>query len=777
MKSIRDLEAKGILYLCGLCFFFISCTSREQLVKNEIFLAPDEMRQQASTDDVWRADKISLQAIKFGTYEAKFLVHRALFNIFYPSQFLKRPRIFEFEKDRIEEKIWNYISHDRELDNVYTVLSNLRLFEEKNLVTGLLHDHLGKSESAEPAALIQSLIDHGFIFSTKKNSSGPSMRKTLPGPWNIDVSAREVLLHLLARAPGNFWPRVMRKIRNIYLYEIYSGAIGKVLSLSPRTKKDHEQTNSQPRPKCHLRYDLDKHELVGALDFIIVGGSSSGSLLAYLLWAQGKKVLLLNEGPLLVPDAKDSIMNPAYFSDLESFDSQGMIQFLDSNIVGGDSWTGVSHAMSPSGPEFSSFFSYWNLLSHLPDHSLEPKYLNKTLQELNDITMARKILPDDIKKRHKFLDSAADGENLLSVTPDTFRSYQEDQDRIWDATGNLVKKILHKGILDYKNSLCVLPNIKVLKILRAHYTSIGMIDGVEIIKPAKKNSLFRSNSKDNWMVPMSQDIPSDTATVVHAKIVVLTDNNKKIFHLLHDLKIKRSYGKGLSYYPAWPLMAEFKSPISSKLQGWPLKFYTGSIFLGPQESNSLERKQNFFVQEFPLTTPMLAILSPWPASKSFDLAFRSKYIMGIMVGLLEEEQKNTWAKDQFYYDSLQSDWKVLKKALIRGADLLFRAGAKTVFFPQLDAFTKSTASSSGEFKAMLNTFTPHPYQNWLLSFAPMGGSNLGKRGPDSLLRKNLEFFEMKNLFLLNESVLMHGMGPFPQLWMQYLTYTFAKEFE
>ncbi|MEK6623898.1 MAG: NAD(P)-binding protein, partial [Bdellovibrionota bacterium] len=449
------MKNSGIYFLVTTLFFSGCAGQREKTETalrqgNFTVLFPpvalEELPQPPSSAgklDVWVTDSQAKRKIQFGTIDSRHETFKALFSVYFPAQYLTeaRARIRSLSL-LIMEKMWREVRENREWSTYLTLLSNLKLFEDK-MARPLIFEYLRRRKGSDEG-------EDNKIWEDLEKQMAPYLkgiheRKILPALFNMYPSARRQFLDTLQLAPVSFLSQMCLKARARINRALYEEHFGPLLSnrisdsdqdfFLEHEEEDPNQGYEQPvggvatpaadstpqnsailqssqklRSKCHLTFNEKSNTLDGQIDVVIVGAGSTGSYMAYLLWRAGYKVLLVDKGPLpthFSPMGKRYALWNLDFVNSKNFLEEGKLLLMRPELVGGGDTLGTQVSWPITDAEMIHFIQSKREAGSFPPLFYDEEKLSE-MQTSVAVSSGIRVMPDEeLSSREKLFRETA----------------------------------------------------------------------------------------------------------------------------------------------------------------------------------------------------------------------------------------------------------------------------------------------------------------------------------------------------------------------------------
>jgi len=283
---------------------------------------------------------------------------------------------------------------------------------DKDLAGMFLHarDEMWSAAGQAPAfrALLTPFSDLRVFgtscgMSALLKTAGASAFDRLPAAQQARVL---VMLHTCA---SNDARRLAMNVRNLYLRQTY-GALQEPLTgvkLNLYAPDAYIQSHTPKLPPTRLHYDREKAEIAhrdGEIDYLIVGSGPAGAVLAHELRRAGKRVVLVERGPLTVPGAMETrLIDELKESGGTRTSADGAIFIKNGNAVGGGSLVNVDLCFAPTLPSIQAKIAGWRREGRIGDGDFALDPLAKAYEWVKAAVGTRVLSESEINANNRAL--------------------------------------------------------------------------------------------------------------------------------------------------------------------------------------------------------------------------------------------------------------------------------------------------------------------------------------------------------------------------------------
>jgi choline dehydrogenase-like flavoprotein len=548
----------------------------------------------------------------------------------------------------------------------------------------------------------------------------------------------------------------------LYYVRLFEGRTGRAIASVSEPSEPQwspEPGIVVPRYETHLRYDDKRRELIGDLDYIVVGSGCGGSVVAHELQKAGKRVLVIEAGSFFVPGTYDARAG------LDFYEARGLrttadggIFVLNGEAVGGGGTINVDMAFPPTLPIIAARVERWRALGLIPDDLWTPEELQRAADWTARQFGTRHVRADEINAHNRLL---LEGGRARGLAPERYHlnTYAPGESplRRSDKRGP-VDALLMPAMSAAERPVTLLPDARVLRVLMESGVAVGV--ELETHAPHDKPGVVAD--------PSGLRIPRGTKLSVRARQVVLAAGNLGSSALLLRSRIGHpEIGRGFVMHPFLLLIGEFKQRIDGH------SGLSSSIYASDFITTDFSRKAPDFLLEVAAARPeVCAAMCPGPASQVHRMVQRYRSLGGIGVVLLDEPSPHNRVgidargKARVFYRLSESDKQRLRNGIVESGKILFEAGAERILMPSFEA----KAAADGyqgivEHPEQLTTMTDElefrTNQTPLFGAHMMSGNKLAVAPELGVVTPEYEVRGARGLYLVDASIFPSSIGANP----------------
>lgn len=824
----RNLISRILLLFFALCLLSWGCSSQRERTNaalrqgNFTVLFPPVSLQEFPVPpphkvEIWVPDAQSKRHIQFGSIESRLETFKALFLVYFPSQYLTEARgQVRSLSTLMMEKMWREVREDKEWSIFLTLLSNLKLFQSK-MARPLVFEYLKRAKGEDEGE------DHKIWEELEQQMApflrGIHTRKTLPALFNMYPVARRQFLDALQLTHISFLSQMCIKARGKITRTIYEEHFGPLLANrtadldqdfflgkeAEDPNQGYEQTVDTPvapttvpvvadptsqklRSKCHLTYNGKTNTLDGQIDVVVVGAGSTGSYMAYLLWKAGHKVLLVDKGPLpthFSPMGKRYALWNLDFVSGKNFFEEGKLLLIRPELIGGGDTLGTQVSWPVSDAEMIHFIQSKREAGAFPPAFYDEDKLDELQGKVSASTGIRVMPDEEISSREKLF-----RETALSLNLDVRALRMGFGDggltrSPYTKANTALDAYLREALSDYKNPLCMLPRVLVQKVIVQRIGTKLVTKG-----PVMKVLPWpRQREIEHEIYPsLRTKLPDNLVFKVLPKLVILSAGIPGTLQIMHNSGIVHpELGKSVAFNYAQLLIGLYPRG----LQAMTLPFTR--IALGPPRSGDMAPYE-YLIHEIPFEGPHLAQIAGPYLEWAYPLFRHADQVRTLLVALTNEDVGGNIfdpLNGSFKYNNLASSFSKLKQGLLTAAKMHFDLGARAIMLPQLSR-PHETGSGSGsgndseltrpfhfesleKFESYLVDLKQEPSVTPMLIFAPNGGAVRGHDNDNDRALAPLDRIGrpqgFENLYVMDATVLPPGIGPYHSFFLKAMAHT------
>ncbi len=695
-------------------------------------------------------------------------VHNALMETVFPYDEGSVPQRYKDELNKESPVIFKEIIESKEAIQVLKAFANLKQFENPLFIKVIYQMFTGenpKSIKSEDFSEIKKFI---------QDNSRPQFGLAL---YELPVMKRRELLSIMLQSKVNFHRRMAYIAKTLYITKIYRGKLAEEMSGLVHREDTNEVIPPAPKFKAKISFDAKKKIIKEKFDYIVVGSGVAGSVVVNQLQKAGKKVLLLEKGPFIIPggvNARDNFKFMEHGGLRGSFD--GGMYFLNGAVSGGGSSVNIDMSYPPTLPYIAINFERWRSEGKVPNEIWSPKQISEAYTWVRDMFEPRIVGPDELNENNRILMNGAD---QLGLHWEWFElltlKNKEDRPGYISDKKSVVEVLLEEGFEANQNPVAFLPNSKVLKVLHQKVKDIDSAYGVQF---EVQQGWGAKGMMDD---PMNLKMPAGSKVEVYADHVILSAGTLGTTMVLLQSEIKNDYiGRGVVSHPFAPILGHFDHEVNAHL-GTASAVYVDHFLT----TDAKDKKEGFLIEGAGGNPALVGVMVPGSPMQVYDNVKRSKKAAGMGVILVEDTNldnrimlgKN--GEPFIKYALSDKDKRRFGKGMATAMRILFKAGAKKVsmnnyqnFFSDQQGMEYQYFTDISQADLVEKNFAAIPNQALMMGAHMLGANKLGTDPKKSVVNSNHESWEVKKLYVVDASVFPESVGANP---MQTI-YTMAKMF-
>ncbi|MDX1918200.1 MAG: GMC family oxidoreductase [Candidatus Caenarcaniphilales bacterium] len=614
--------------------------------------------------------------------------------------------------------------------------------------------------------IFDELKFHDFTFCSKlQNLKVPHLKQ------DSDHHYTRILADL-SRSSNPDDRKLVFGLRGLYLSKIYGSNLGEYITgykPSSIVVSDLEHYLKDHTPKFsrgNLQYNYEEKKLkpksAENFDYLIVGAGPAGAVIAHELSRAGKHVMLVDQGPLIIPGALLNSKLPQLRENqgIRVSDDGGVI-FRNGNAFGGGAAINIDLAFQPTDPTVKHRIAKWVEKEQIPSDLWEEKKIKPAYDWVEKHIGTREALSSEINANNHVL---WDGALALGLSPDL---YALNSYRTGESPSSLTLKrspvdhLIFEALKRESSSLSILPRFKAGEILFQGRKAIG-IEGKILDYP------FLEGELDD---PYGLNLAKDQSIYIQAKNVILSAGSLGTPLLLLRSGIENEQiGKGIIAHPSLPVIGLYSKPV----RNW--EGIASTVFL-----DDFALSDDFILEATSSDPADVASLIPGNGEQVYGIMHEYAYLAGFGVMVIDESQsKNEVSIDQngdpiIKYKLSESDQRKLLKGVDLSLKIHFAAGAKKVIIPNFQLFDgkrENFISNQAEWERLKSKLELGPFQNFISSAHMQATCKLGRSPATSVVDPHHRLWNYQNLYIVDSSIFPSSIGANP---MQSI-YTIAKLF-
>jgi choline dehydrogenase-like flavoprotein len=477
--------------------------------------------------------------------------------------------------------------------------------------------------------------------------------------------------------------------------------------------------------------DVKDSRLTLKADAVVIGSGAGGAIAAYELAKAGKKVIVLEAGPYVpsekFPEMLAVAMGTLYQDHGGQSNTNGDIAILQGACVGGS--TVVNAALCFRTPDY--YFKKWGKefgLTNLTSAKMKPIFekvernLHISTVKPNETSVGAELIAVGMKKAGFPLGKARRNIKDCAITGFCFSGCTSDRKQSMLVT-YLPWAVAH-GATIYADT-------RVTEVLSGDGKASGV--RAEIIDPATGQK--------------KADVLVEAAMVIMAAGPIQTPL------LLQKSGLANSsgqVGKNFACHPSISVTAEFPYEVND------FHGATHSLYM---DQNTLPEKGGYILLNA-IQEPVEASFSAEPGTGKPYVAYMTGYKNTIrLISLIHDKNVGEvkWKNGQkeIIYSVDDEDFEAMKKGLIATAKILFASGAKKLYLPTSHI---SSIDRVEDVDKVIGALKNEPARYKYTSFHPQGTCRMGRDPKKSVVNPYGETHDVKNLFVVDASLLPTSIG-------------------
>jgi choline dehydrogenase-like flavoprotein len=607
--------------------------------------------------------------------------------------------------------------------------------------------------------------------------------KPAPTFRQATIDQRERFLFRLQTSDDPAARRLSRELRLLIVGALYASPLGTAVSgvtTPPKERPDwktYQQQNTPPLPLSSLVYDPGTRSVGRAnqpaetVDTLVVGSGPAGAMVAHERRRRGETVLVVDQGPFILPGALDTMAHSALLGNGGYWGNQdGSMLFNTAKAFGGGTAVNIDLALPPSLPSVQAQIAEWRAAGRIRPGQFTPAALDKTYAEVEQLVGTRQLDPGEINPNNDLLwkGTLAHGRQPSLYRLNAYKPGQSPLGGIKKRSA--VSQLLLPAMQDSANPLTVMPDTKVTRLLVSGSGDTPQILGVEAVRQATPNLAGA------WSDPSRLTMPFDQPVTIRAKRVILCAGTIGSAALMLQSGLTNpAIGRGIVGHPSMPIIGVFDKPI----RNW--EGTTASVYV-----DDYAKQDRFFLESMAAGPEYAALMMPGTARQILDFVGQYPNLGGFGVMLLDSvDMANRIAlgpdgQPELHYTLGDADRKRLVHGLAEAVRILFKSGAKQVLVPSSEPVLTGQATDDPTYTFLsrledADRLEKHlqliPGRNMVTSAHLQGSAKMGTSPADSVVDPDGKVWGTTNLYVIDSSIFPTTVGANP---MQMI-YTVAKQ--
>ena len=593
----------------------------------------------------------------------------------------------------------------------------------------------------------------------------------------ISLQKRQRVLFLLQTCAASVPRRLADTVRNFYIVKGYGAVQGELTGLkldlfAPHTYIESHTPHLQP---TRLLYNRASKELVEkdgrSIDVVIVGSGPAGSVLAHELRRNGRRVVLLERGSLIVPGSMETRLIDDLIDTRTSED--GLIHIRNGMAVGGGSQVNVDLCFDPTSEPIRAKIESWRKAGRIAPDQFTKAELTDAYDWVKRMIGTRTLTEGEINHNNQVL---WNGAKLSGLHPRLYslNTYAPGRSpsRVTDKR-SAESQLLIAALENPMDPLGIVPDADVRRVL---FTNEGNgprhAIGVEVQMRAAISEAGALADPNNLKIPV------DEIFTLHARTVILCAGALGSPAILLRSGLKNDQiGAGIILHPSMPVMGRFDHHIDA-LTGVQASVYVDDRLIPRGYAFEAMADQPLYA----------ALMSPGPALHSYEMIKAFRNLAGFGVMLIDTPQNSNRilldrsGAPEVHYTLSDPDKRRLAEGLAEAIRIMFKAGAKEVYLPTTENLLDEAAPamsrkplilrSPGQ-AAMIQKNIQFVANRTIISSAHMQSTNkMGFAAQNSVVGQDFHVWGTQDLYVVDGSIFPTSIGANP---MQSI-YTIAKIF-
>ncbi|MDX1920178.1 MAG: GMC oxidoreductase, partial [Candidatus Caenarcaniphilales bacterium] len=579
-------------------------------------------------------------------------------------------------------------------------------------------------------------------------------------------------LNSLFKSPESHERKIAFSLRSIYLSKIYSSALGETITGYKPKQSAHPDIDSylkkytpnfiQKNLKLNQETSSIQDTEKNKIDYLIIGSGPAGSVLAHELSKSGKRVVIIDQGPLILPGSVINSKIPQLRENLGVRVSEdGGIIFRNGRAVGGGAAINIDLAFPPTDELVQRRIRNWKTNNIIPQELWTKEEIQIAYNWVEKQLGTRKANTNEINSNNLIL---WEGTKKLGLNPDLYflNSYlpRTSPSQIYFKRSP-VDHLLFKALAKPNSSLNLIPRFKVHKLLLDKNKILG----------AEGEILEYPQLVGEIQDPHNLSLQSKKQIKIYAKTTILSAGALGSASILLRSKIDNPrIGKGIIAHASLPVIGLYKQPIKN----W--EGIASTVYLDDFALN------NDFILEATSSEPNDVVnLIPGNGEQIHELMKDYSHLAGFGVMVIDspDESNQVTLNESLEPRILYKLFELDKNKLLKGLDLSvkvhFAAGAQKVVIPNFQFFDGTRPNyveSLREWEAIKKNINFETFQNFVSSAHMQATCKMGKTKDISVVSPDHKVCDYENLYVVDSSIFPSSIGANP---MQSI-YTIAKIF-
>ncbi len=566
------------------------------------------------------------------------------------------------------------------------------------------------------------------------------------------------------------------QLRLVYLKAIYSSPLGQAIAGLAQTSSPPSTDNVDPPhfPPTWLEYDSTGHEIRardGSIDDIIVGSGPAGSVLAYELRRSGRRVLLLDQGPFVLPGTIATRANPKL---LESGGNRasvsGSVLFNNAESVGGGTAVNIDLVFSPTHPSVQNQLRKWRAEGRLAPGQFSLSALDSADRWVKAMLGTRTPADSEINRNNRVLWNGAQRSGLHPKLYE-LNTYAPGQwlTAVTDKRSS-VSALLLPAMLEEDDPLELIPDAQVTRVIVEPGSGGDVARGVQFV--VRSPWIAEGVLRDPLQLRLR---PGDTLTVRAQRVILCAGTLGSSTLLLQSHITNPAIGRGIVAHIAVPVIGVFDKPIDAT-SGTPATVFVDDYAIS----------RGFMLEAMSAGPEYAAVMVPGTGRHVFDVVSRYRYLAGFGVMLIDSPSQDNRielgasGRPEIHYEISPGDRRRLRVAIADGVRIMFKAGARRVIVPSHeDIYRGSTTpfefTSAQQADDLARKLELLPNATLVTSAHLQGSDKMGPRRMRAVVGTDFHVWGVTGLYVMDSSVFPSSIGANPMQSIYVMAKLFAND--
>lgn len=600
--------------------------------------------------------------------------------------------------------------------------------------------------------------------------------KVMPSIEDLSRKDRRVFIELLIRSDVNLLRQVGFYVRLFYTQNIYSSHLGeKISGIKDQGYRRAAIMPDLPKFKTDLVYSPGKRRLQGKIDAIIVGSGPAGATAAHELSKKGLSVVVVEQGPFVMPGSFDTISN---FNLMENhgprLSEDGSIALLNGRAVGGGTAVNLDMSFLPTLPMVRHRFHMWHQHGLIPKDVWTDQDIDRATKWVENIFKPRTIQWHEINSNNAVLIRGAVNSSIPFERYQLNQYWPDDSPYSVNAKKGSLDQLLIPAMLNENTSATLLSDCRVRKVLMKDNKAYG----VECLYQPSASGFGILNDIYRFRIR-----PQEVVRIYADKVILAAGNLGTSSILLKSRIHNKNIGRGFVAHPFVSIMGRFEKPIRA-YEGEPSSIYVDHFM--PTDKNP--DQPGYLLESGVGHISLWALLmpgSPKQMKENYQNIDRVASFSVMLTDTPSSESRIEVAHDgraKVHYHLKKADRLRLIDGIKRSVEIMFEAGAKEVSF---NTFEYPLFQNDGGF----NTLTPDMdfttifakyqlkrNQTSLVGAHMMAGNKMGTSPDTSVVNSDHMVWGTEGLYVIDSSIFPSSVGANPMQTIYACAKLFTERF-